>query len=324
LPTENNLNEYYLLKNAQENVSARGFLLKVDFVSLEEIEQGNWKLKIPNTVIPLVRNCIQMDIISKIMMYIEDVVVLAESFINKKNFYDEFLSPSSGDLGGAIKCFFRDIDKLSNDEILKIMSWTNIFSGVSNIQFQQTVDKILNFNITNIRKFLEELRDFGESNHPVYKRFKHGGMPITPTTIKARALNGPLAAFDNYSVVSVGEDPLHDIQVVPFSNAILQRYQNLIDKIQVILLEMIKNRIACIRKDITGVFPKRYPIDLSQGEVKSLDKAIQDCYDEHPEVFMPLGVNLEVNLQEIDKRIKWYLETYEYGYQESIWHEPKS
>ena len=103
--------EYYLLKNARENVSSRKLLLDIDFYALEQMEQETSHTENSNQSIPVVRNTIQIDIISKIMMYIEDIVVLAASLLEEKNFYDEFLSPSSGDLGGAIKMFLQEHTK---------------------------------------------------------------------------------------------------------------------------------------------------------------------------------------------------------------------
>ena len=75
------------------------------------MEQETSHTENSNQSIPVVRNTIQIDIISKIMMYIEDIVVLAASLLEEKNFYDEFLSPSSGDLGGAIKMFLQEHTK---------------------------------------------------------------------------------------------------------------------------------------------------------------------------------------------------------------------
>jgi hypothetical protein len=59
-----------------ENVIARGFLLRIDFDALKQIEDNSWKYKISDADNSNVRKYIQVDIISKILMYGEDLVVL--------------------------------------------------------------------------------------------------------------------------------------------------------------------------------------------------------------------------------------------------------
>ena len=91
-----------------ENVLARGFLLRIDFDSLKQIEENRWAYTISDAEKPIVRKYIQIDIISKILMYSEDLVVLGESFKRGREFYSEFLAPcTSEDLGDTIKVFFE-------------------------------------------------------------------------------------------------------------------------------------------------------------------------------------------------------------------------
>ena len=68
--------EYILLRAMRENLLARGFLLRVDFDSLKKIEDNKWSYPISEDEKPIVRKYIQVDIISKILMYGEDIVVL--------------------------------------------------------------------------------------------------------------------------------------------------------------------------------------------------------------------------------------------------------
>jgi len=303
--------EYYLLKNARENVSSRGLRLRIDFFALEQMENGIWNIEIPNIMIPRVRNTIQMDIISKIMMYIEDVVVLAASLLEEKNFYDEFLRPSSGDLGGAIRCFFKNIERFSDEEISKIMSWIDIPSVMPNSQLKAMAIKIQRFHIRNFRSDLKELKDFGESNHPVYKRFKHGGMPITNVTINRGPADSPLSIFDSCSVVSVGDNPLQDIAVIPCSSNVLQRYQALIEKIQRILIEIIDNRFTAIQREIPRIFPNR-PLEglLSPDEIAVIENERLKFFEAHPVKFNLPHLEVNAGLPDIEQRIRWYFQTY--------------
>jgi hypothetical protein len=299
------------LKNARENVFSRGLLLEVDFFALEQMERGTWRTKIPDKTIPLVRNTIQIDIISKIMMYIEDLVVLAASLLEEKNFYDEFLSPSSGDLGGAIKCFFKNIERLSDEEILKIRSWIDIPSVMPNSQLATTAKNIQIFYIKKFRSDLKELKDFGQSNHSVYKRFKHGGMPITNATITKAPAGSPLSIFDTCSMVSVGDNPLQDIAVIPCSSKVLQRYQKLIDKIQRILIGIIDNRFTALQRQIPNIFPN-IPLKglLSPDEIELIEKERLKFFEDHPVKFNLPELNIDVDLTDIKSRIRWYFEIY--------------
>ena len=307
----NETTQYILLKTTRENIIARGFLLRVDFVGLEQIENNTWSYNIPDDQKPVARTYIQIDIISKIMMYIEDLVVLAESFLKGKQFYSELLGPSSGDLGEAIKFFFKNVDKLTDDDILKIMSWIDMLSIISNNNLNESIKKIQSYNITKVRNLLKELKDFGESNHPIYKRFKHGGMPVISPSVQLAPHTGPLSLFETYSIVSVGKDPMRDIHIIPFSVAMLERYKTLIHKIQDVLLEMTENRIACIQRQISRIFPKSYiKEEVSSQDAKRIDEQIEEYYKNHTPLFVPNQVHFDIGPFDIEKKIKWYLQTY--------------
>ena len=303
--------EYILLKAMNENVIARGFLLRIDFDSLKQIEDNSWTFKISDDEKPIVRNYIQIDIISKILMYSEDLVVLGESFRRGKEFYSEFLEPSARDLGEAIKDFFKSIEDLTNDDILKMMCWIDMESIISDTKLAKSIRKIQSYNITNMSNLLRELKDFGNSHHIVYKRFKHGGMPIISPAQQLAPQTGTLALFDTFSIVSEREDPMLDVRVIPFSNEILKRYEVLIEKIQKILLEMIDNRIRCIQREIKCVFFKSYNNDeVSHEDAEQIDEQILAYYNNHPPTFVPKEVNYDIGHVDNKKDLKWYFERY--------------
>ena len=81
--------EYLALRNYKENgLTGRGFLIRIMKAALEQIEAEKWIKAISEAEKPQIRSLIQIDIISKIMMLIEDLAILAESFRQGKNFYD--------------------------------------------------------------------------------------------------------------------------------------------------------------------------------------------------------------------------------------------
>ena len=69
---ERNIREYFLLQNYLTNGSnARGILLKMSIDTLERINNDEWIHSFSAESKPTVRCFIQIDIISKIMMYLE-------------------------------------------------------------------------------------------------------------------------------------------------------------------------------------------------------------------------------------------------------------
>jgi hypothetical protein len=114
--------EYMMLRNYQENgLVGRRVLIQIPFVALEKIEEDKWYTKVDENEKPKVRGIIQIDIISKIRMYMEDLAILSESFISQRNFYDLLDSVNIGDMVGN---FFRKrLPTISDEEICKIMSY---------------------------------------------------------------------------------------------------------------------------------------------------------------------------------------------------------
>lgn len=296
-----------------ENVLARGFLLRIDFEALKQIEVNRWAYKISDAEKPIVRKYVQIDIISKILMYSEDLVVLGESFRRGREFYSEFLAPcTSGDLGDAIKVFFKKIQDLANEDILKMMNWIDMKSIISDTALAESAKKIQLYNINRVRNLLRELKDFGNSNHIVYKRFKHGGMPIISPAIQLAPQTGPLSLFETFSIASEGKDPMRDIRIIPFSADVLKRYEGLIERIQKILLEMIDNRIKCIQRQIDRVFPKSYDTrQIPIEDAEQIDEQIQSYFSNHPTTFVPHQINFDIGNIDIKKELKWYFETYD-------------
>jgi hypothetical protein len=104
-------------------------------------------------------------------MYIEDIAILSESLMSQQNFYD--LVYGSEDLGKVIGSFFKKISVIQDEQIYKVMSYAapdqiNLDDGSARI-----LTKHLNSNVREIRRILKQIGEFGNSNHPLFKRFKH-------------------------------------------------------------------------------------------------------------------------------------------------------
>ena len=119
---ENSILEVY-----KKNVDLRIFLLEVDFnVLLNEDFLDRMSMNFSNRSKEDLLVFVQLSIISKIMMMIEDFVVLSISYMEEKNFYDLLLSKNTQNLGDTIGEFIDKLPKLDHHEIIKIMSWIDI------------------------------------------------------------------------------------------------------------------------------------------------------------------------------------------------------
>jgi hypothetical protein len=215
--------EYMLLRNYQENgLIGRGFLLRLPFVALKQIEEDKWEFKIEQNEKPKFISFIQNGIISKIMMYIEDLAILAESFMSQQNFYD--IVYRSEDLGDIIGSFFRKVNTILDDEIYRIMNCATPSQIKLDYDLKKILTKHLNSNVKEIRRILGQIGEFGNSNHPLFKRFKHAGMPLFLGTIR-NSSPGFFEGFKFCNIVSTGGDPLKDVLPIPYSKQVLEGYE---------------------------------------------------------------------------------------------------
>ena len=184
------------------NLESKIWLLKIDFDLIKDLFIKPEKYETPSGEKPLTYAiAIQINIISKIMMLIEDFVVIANSFLIRKNFYRTSLAPDSPDLGPFVGSF---LDKVyTDDQILLMMNWIDTKKVTSDDNTFLILDKFLENNITYVRKLMKELRIFRISNIPLYRRFKHGGSPINSDS-GYKPSEGFLRDFDAYSIASIG------------------------------------------------------------------------------------------------------------------------
>ena len=178
-------------------------------------------------------------------------------------------------------------------------------------QLAMTAKKVQDAYIIKFRSDLKELKDFGESNHSVYKRFKHGGMPIANARVTKAPTGSPLSIFDTCSMVSIGENPLQDIAVIPCSSEVLHRFQKLIVKIQRILIGIIDNRFTALQREAPRIFPN-IPLEglISAEEIALIEKERDKFFEDHPVKFDLPELNVNVDLTDIKSKIRWYFETY--------------
>lgn len=300
------LREYVLLRNYQENIYSRGFLLRVSFVSLEQIENNSWYMQIPDSEKPRVRSLIQIDIVSKIMMYVEDLAILAESIHLNRDFY-ELLIDENVDIGGKTGEFIHGVDSFTYEKLSQIMSYADIDQIGPDEKWKGLLKKHFDHHVEKVRRMLYEIGSFSKANHSIYKRFKHAGMPIFSNSVHIPTQSGPLTSFEVFNVVSDGIDPVKDTVIIPYSQRVLKRYEEIIDKLQTLLLELIENRLICLERNIPGMIPRKYPKDLFSSQEKELMQIkFDNFYCTHPIEEIPSKLHHDVNVEK--EKIQWYLE----------------
>jgi hypothetical protein len=299
--------EYLLLRLYNDNISARGFLLRVPFIALDQIEKDTWFMRINDKEKPRVRSLIQIDIISKIQMYIEDLAILAESFLRRTDFYN-LLSDSNVDIGNLKACFVKKIESLTNEQISQIMTYTNPDKITSDDAVSRIFKKHFDYHIEKVQKKLIEIGSFGDANHRIYERFKHAGMVIFSNSVPTSP-SGPLGGFETISIVADGPDPFHDITFIPYSQGVLSRYEKIIIIIQELLQDMIRNRMASILRNIEGIIPESYNYDLfTNKETQIMHNKFGEFMNAHPENKIS-GMNFDINSETLNKVLhenRWY------------------
>jgi hypothetical protein len=142
-------------------------------------------------------------------------------------------------------------------------------------------------------------------------RFKHAGMPLFLGTIR-KSSPDLFEDFEFCNMVSTGRDPFKDVIPIPYSKQVLEGYEIMIHGLQLILKNMVENRITCIQRDLNGLIPyQRYDLtNLSPEEVTSMNKIVDDFYGMNPskEIVISYNYNLTIKKEEIP----WYLNLREF------------
>ena len=192
--------------------------------------------------------------ISKIMMYMEDLAVFCEAFSTNVSFYS-LLTDENIDLGKLIGKFYANNEKKNLSDIFKMMCYIPI-SQIKD-QDQKTLDQIrihMESNAAEFQRTIISMRIFGSTNHKLFKRYKHGGMTIICDPPLDRNEDF-LKKFETFNAVIVGNDPLKDLIMIPFSEKVKESSQILIHGLQKIITEIVSNRISCILRRVPGIIP---------------------------------------------------------------------
>lgn len=309
--------DYFLLKNYQDNIfSMRGILLKISMYSLEQIDNDTFPLgKFQGVEKIKIKSILQMEIISKIIMYIEDLVILSESFRIGIPYYKllDKSNENERDVGKIMKEFFNNVSSFSDEEFFKIMACAN----PKQLDLQEDEKKVIEKNLQNmvneLKRIFNRLGNFSITNHPVFRRYKHAGCPIVfgaKVNIKGTT---DFPNFDSYSMVSTGIDPLENVISIPLSKEVLEGYHIIIHGIQLLLKDILTHHIACIERNLKGLIPvEAYsPKDFPKENKEIYKKIVEDFYEKHPSNIEELK-KFDIKIKAKKEDIKWYIDLPEF------------
>lgn len=308
--------EWYLLQNYRERIlPLRGILLNLDFTSIEKYDENTLELLIRGSKQKIhfneesekqFKSIIQTDIISKLMMLVEDAVIFMESRRQNTSFYS-ILTNSDMDVGLIIKEFFENIDKLSTNELWQIMSYVDINSIYwETSEDTSLIEKYLDINISEMRRLLSELKEFSTTNHPLFKRFKHGGFPVFPAVNSPKSIDF-MKNFDHCSAVFMKENILDDVVYIPYSKDVLKSYYIIASGLQKFIHDIVNNRMVTIERQTSGMLPNvsHDSEKLSVEEWNRYGAIAKNFYEQNP---IRNDLPKTLNLPKPDKEnMKWYL-----------------
>ncbi|MDE1765834.1 MAG: hypothetical protein KGI27_06110 [Thaumarchaeota archaeon] len=307
---------HLLLENYLNNsLPLRGWLLGLMFQLLKransgEIEIHDKKIRLTEDDLARTRASIQLDIISKIMMYIEDLIILNSAILESSGNYYELLDRKDPDVGERITKFFTIMENLKPNDFGKILSYVNLDTISMSSSEKQIVQKIMDSNIENFKNYLKYIKTFRETHKQIFRRYKHAGLPIR---LGAKSAD-PFAnkKFDSYAMIYVGSDPFTNVLPLPYSEEVIQSYDIMIKILQQFLNDVIVNKMTMIQRRCDGIIPlesyKQYM--LTEKEKSDLSKAIEKFYESNPMRMYQQHHRFNTNIKKDD--LKWYFDLDEF------------
>jgi hypothetical protein len=129
----------------------------------------------------VLREIIQIHIMAIIMMYIEDLIIFLEANASSDESYYDLLDKKDPDVGKRLSQFFDRLDKIKNNDYCKMLCYID-FDYMDNLLLDEEKKKLLGRviagNISEFKKFLEELKVFRTTHLQAFRRYKHAGLAI--------------------------------------------------------------------------------------------------------------------------------------------------
>lgn len=326
---QNEMKTHFLLRNYSSNsFLTRGWLLKLMLSKLKEITDTKKTNLDEKTIyldeksLPIFQSIIQIDIISKIMMYIEDLIILSEAMLVNDGDYYELLDrhePESVDLGDRIGIFLQRFtdNEISEDQYKKILSYLTP-AELENLdkRCRDIIARLVKSNIESFKNMLIMVGNFRRSHSQVFRRYKHASFPMKLGYTANIPLPYTTTRFDFYSIIFTGKNPLTDVLPLPYSPRVIESYRNLIIDLQFIIQHIILNKLDCITRCVSGIIPADEIIDpqrdqpvnmLSQNDLSEMTNCVSHFFEQHPVRARNPYFNFEIT--NIDRNdLLWYIQ----------------
>ena len=189
----NDNTEYVLLRTYMDNAfTMRGILLKSAMRSITQIEEDSFSLpthsedenKTESVWTSkdkiIAKSIFQMEVISQMMMYVEDLIILSESFRSRTAYYEllDQKGENKREVGEIVGCFLTNMNSFSNEVFSKILGYADPSSLDIEENKQKLVERIIQTNILEYRKGFDSIGEFSKTHHPIFRRFKHACTPV--------------------------------------------------------------------------------------------------------------------------------------------------
>lgn len=245
---------------------------------------------------------LHIDLVSKLLLFIEDYVIFAESFRQKRSFYSIVSSnKKEDDVGLLVKKFLKDAPDFSFQETQQILSYTSPDVLEMNQKEKEVVDKIQRGNIDDMKRVFKEMREFGESHHLIFKRFKHAGFPVFLGLESEKSTR--FKQYETFFAVMGGKSITSDVHYFPLSKKVRETIDIMIGSIQKLLQDIITNKMASMERESPGIFPTVSHQDISKEDWKLYLQILEKFYEKFP--FKKIPKNFM--LPKVDeKQLSWY------------------
>ena len=294
----------YILAKAYrtENIYYRGLLLRFSFDLIDFTVKDNLPYPFTAEEKLKIKHLVQLDIVSKIMMLIEDLAVFSAAFVKDPKGLADLVYK---DAGKITTDFFLGLDSFTDEDFYKLLGYTSPQELILKGEDLELILRLSSQNVSEVRRVLNQIGEFRKQHIEMFRRFKHGGFGIVVAGSQA---GQPPHPFEKSSVMMVLENPnIAEALPIPHSDKVLEAYRLVIERVQKLLMEILDGQINNAELGISGHLPNRgYSIvDFTPQEKERLSKLIESAYEavKRPSVKR----NIDFAQQIPREKLRWYL-----------------